>query len=140
MSSSSGVLNMVIHGVLRLANITGQSYGTPTVSAPILIGPKGGIIVEGIATNATSGSIVITQTTVGIVSVSIMAANPNRNSNVIQNNSGNDIWLGFDGAPAVLNAGIRVYANSMWEIPLVIQGEIQAISAVAGNAIVVMES
>lgn len=139
MSSSSGVLNMVIHGVLRIVNMTGQTYPTPTVSAPILIGPKGGIIVEGIATNVTAGSIVVTDTVVGLVSVEIMAANQNRNSNVIQNNSSNDIWLGFD-THAVANTGIRVYKNSMWEIPIVVQGSIEAIALAGANTITVMET
>jgi len=137
---SNGVFNTIIHGIIRVVPVVGQTYAKPSVSAPILIGNKGGIIVEGISTNAPSGSVTDTDTNVTNVSATIMAANPNRNSNMIQNNGSMTIFLGFDGAAAVANTGVTIYPNTTWEPNVVFQGDVTAITSAGICRVTVLES
>lgn len=134
-----GILNYIIHGIIRTTPIVGQTYAKGSASAPILIGPKGGIIVEGINSSVPATGVSVTDFVVNNVSQTILAADPNRTSNIFQNNGANDIWLGFD-APAVAGVGFRVYANTTWEAPIVFQGTVDAITAAGTSNTAVMES
>lgn len=135
---SGNVLNMVIHGLVRVTRIVGQVYPTGTVSAPILIGAKGGIVVEGVDNNLPISTVTTNDINVALASIQIMAANPNRNANVFQNNGVNPVFLGFD-TPAVINQGITLLPNVAWESNSVFQGAVFAIAAAGINRVTVLQ-
>jgi len=124
--SSGGPNQIVVHGVIRPTPIKGQTYSKPSVSAPLLIGAKGGLVVEGIDDNLPLGSVVVTDYTVTNVQSVVLTANVNRRTNIFQNNSSQNVYLAFDGN-AVAGSGLTLYPYMSWEPNDVFQGIIRAI-------------
>lgn len=137
--SGGGVLNVVIHGLIRTIPTLGQVFPKPTVSAPIQIGAKGGIRVEGIDTNVPINSAIMTDINVPNVTIQILAPNPQRNSNLIQNNGTVPVYLAFDAA-AVAGAGLTLLPGVIWEAENVFQGQIQAVVTAGTARVTVLES
>lgn len=124
--NGGGVNSIIIHGVIRPVPVTGQTYAKPTSSAPILIGDKGGIVVEGITPNVPEGSVTVSDVTVTDAGQTLLSVNKNRSSNTFQNNSGNNVYLAFDAA-AVAGAGLTLYPYMAWEPNIVFNGEVTAV-------------
>jgi len=135
----SDTLITVIHGIIRTVPIVGQVYAKKSVSAPMLIGNKGGIVVEGITPSAPAGAVIDTDFTVTNVSSVILTANANRSSNLFQNNGVNVVYLNFDAA-AVAGAGVTLQPNAVWESTVIFQGTVQAITAAGNSRVTVLQT
>lgn len=79
----------------------------------------------GIGSSATISGTVNTKTpltasaptfaTVGVTSAQVVASNASRKSLVLINTSSNNISFGIGSNPAVLNSGITLTPNGVWE-------------------------
>lgn len=98
----------------------------------------------GISSSATISGVVSTKTpltastpttaSVGITSSTVVSANANRKGLVIINLSSNDISFGIGANPAVLNSGITLKPNGVWNMSEY-DYNTSAINAIASGAL-----
>lgn len=129
----------VLMGIVRTSRLVGQTYPKGSASAPMTIGARGGINVEGIENVAAPGDVSVTDVTATTVSSTLLAANPDRISSVIQNNGSTTVFLAFDTA-AVAGSGITLPAGVYWEPETVFLGEITVITASSTSRVTALEA
>jgi hypothetical protein len=74
-----------------------------------------------------------TYATVGITSAQVVASNANRKGLVLINTSTNNISFGIGSNPAILNSGITLTPNGVWDMDEY-NYNTSAINAIAGGA------